>query len=151
MPSCRPAKPWADEQLVVYSSRKEQLVKPLFDAFEKETGIHVTYQTGKEGPLIERLNLTDEQSVQIEPILESNFHASMLVLESHGIDLSVPREQRARPNFREIRAIGKELQAVREETAEEMAEFLTEEQMEEYRKIQEERRAEMREQIGARR
>ena len=99
----------------------------------------------------QRLNLTDEQSVQIEPILESNFHASMLVLESHGIDLSVPREQRARPNFREIRAIGKELQAVREETAEEMAEFLTEEQMEEYRKIQEERRAEMREQIGARR
>ena len=99
----------------------------------------------------QRLNLTDEQSVQIEPILESNFHASMLVLESHGIDLSVPREQRARPNFREMRAIGKELQAVREETAEEMAEFLTEEQMEEYRKIQVERRAEMREQIGARR
>ena len=99
----------------------------------------------------QRLNLTDEQAVQIEPILESNFHASMLILESHGIDLSVPREQRARPNFREIRAIGKELQAVREETAEEMAEFLTEEQMEEYRKIQEERRAEMREQIGARR
>lgn len=99
----------------------------------------------------QRLNLTDEQSVQIEPILESNFHASMLVLESHGIDLSVPREQRARPNFREMRAIGKELQAVREETAEEMAEILTEEQMEEYRKIQEERRAEMREQIGARR
>lgn len=99
----------------------------------------------------QRLNLTDEQSVQIEPILESNFHASMLVLESHGIDLSVPREQRARPNFREMRAIGKELQAVREETAEEMAEILTEEQMEEYRKIQVERRAEMREQIGARR
>jgi Spy/CpxP family protein refolding chaperone len=99
----------------------------------------------------QRLNLTDEQSVQIDPILESNFHASMLVLESHGIDLSVPREQRARPNFREMRAIGKELQAVREETAEEMAEILTEEQMEEYRKIQVERRAEMREQIGARR
>ena len=99
----------------------------------------------------QRLNLTDEQSVQIDPILESNFHASMLVLESHGIDLSVPREQRARPNFREMRAIGKELQAVREETAEEMAEILTEEQMEEYRKIQVERRTEMREQIGARR
>ena len=45
----------AQEELVVYSSRKEQLIKPLFDAFEKESGIHVTYQTGKEGPLIERL------------------------------------------------------------------------------------------------
>ncbi|MBT7308247.1 MAG: extracellular solute-binding protein [Gammaproteobacteria bacterium] len=45
----------ADEELVVYSSRKEQLIKPLFDAFEKAHGIHVSYQTGKEGPLIERL------------------------------------------------------------------------------------------------
>ena len=51
----------AQEELVVYSSRKEQLIKPLFDAFEKESGIHVTYQTGKEGPLIERLKQEEKQ------------------------------------------------------------------------------------------
>ena len=99
----------------------------------------------------ERLNLTDEQVARIEPILESSFEASMLVLENHGIDLSVPRDQRERPGFRKMRAIAKDMKAVRQETAEEMAEILSDEQMEEYRKIQEERRAELREQIRARR
>ncbi len=52
----------AAEEVVVYSSRKEHLVKPLFDAFEKETGIHVKYQTGKEGPLIERIKQEGKQT-----------------------------------------------------------------------------------------
>lgn len=99
----------------------------------------------------QRLNLTDQQVAQIEPVLESSFEASMLVLEDHGIDLTVPRDQRERPGFRKIRAIAKDLKAVREETAEEMAEILTDEQMKEYREIQEERRAELREQIRGRR
>ena len=101
----------------------------------------------------QRLNLTDEQIARIEPILESNFEATTLVLESHGIEFGpdVPREQRERPGFRKMRAISRDLQAVREETAAEMAEVLTEEQMTEYRKIQEERRAELRDRIRARR
>ena len=99
----------------------------------------------------QRLNLTDEQVAQIEPVLESSFEASMLVLEDHGIDLAIPRDQRERPGFRKMRAISRDLKAVREETAEEMAEILTDEQMVEYRKIQEERRAQLREQIRARR
>lgn len=52
----------ADEELVVYSARKEHLIKPLFDSFEKETGIHVTYQTGKPGPLIERIKQEGKQT-----------------------------------------------------------------------------------------
>lgn len=34
-------------ELVVYSARKEDLMKPLVDAFEKETGIEVTLKSGK--------------------------------------------------------------------------------------------------------
>lgn len=41
--------------VVVYSSRQEHLIKPLFDRFTEETGIEVQYQTGEEGPLIARL------------------------------------------------------------------------------------------------
>ena len=41
--------------VVVYSSRQEQLIKPLFDRFTEETGIEVQFQTGEEGPLIARL------------------------------------------------------------------------------------------------
>lgn len=43
------------QPLVVYSSRKEHLVKPLFDSFTANTGIEVQYITDKAGPLIARL------------------------------------------------------------------------------------------------
>ena len=45
----------APAELVVYTSRNEQLVKPLFDRYTEETGIKVTYLTDKAPPLMERL------------------------------------------------------------------------------------------------
>ena len=41
--------------VTVYSSRKEHLIKPLFDAFTNDTGIKVRYLTGKGGALLERI------------------------------------------------------------------------------------------------
>ena len=43
------------EQVVVYSARIEQLIKPMFDAFTKESGIDVKFVTDKEGALLARL------------------------------------------------------------------------------------------------
>lgn len=43
------------EDVVVYSARNEQLIKPLFDAYTKETGVNVKFITDKEGPLLARL------------------------------------------------------------------------------------------------
>lgn len=43
------------EEVVVYSARNEQLIKPLFDAYTKETGVAVKFVTDKEGPLMARL------------------------------------------------------------------------------------------------
>ncbi len=43
------------EEVVVYSARNEQLLKPLFDAYTKQTGALVKFITDKEGPLMERL------------------------------------------------------------------------------------------------
>lgn len=43
------------EQVVVYSARIEQLIKPMFDAFTKDTGIKVRYTTDNEGALLARL------------------------------------------------------------------------------------------------
>lgn len=45
---------WSEE-VVVYSARNEQLIKPLFDAYTKQTGVNVKFVTDKEGPLMERL------------------------------------------------------------------------------------------------
>lgn len=43
------------QELVVYSARKEHLIKPLFDAYEKKTGVIIKYITGKAPVLLERL------------------------------------------------------------------------------------------------
>lgn len=61
------------ETVVVYSARKAHLIKPLFNAFTKETGIKVKYFTGKSGGLIERLKLEG-----------SNTPADMLITTDAG-------------------------------------------------------------------
>lgn len=43
------------QSVTVYSARNEQLIKPLFDAYTKETGVEVKVLTDKEGPLMARL------------------------------------------------------------------------------------------------
>ena len=43
------------QELVVYSARKEHLIKPLFDRYAAETGVSVRYITDKAGPLLQRL------------------------------------------------------------------------------------------------
>jgi iron(III) transport system substrate-binding protein len=43
------------DTLVVYSARNEQLIKPVFDAYTKETGVEIKFTTGDAAVLIERL------------------------------------------------------------------------------------------------
>ncbi|WP_305045385.1 Fe(3+) ABC transporter substrate-binding protein [Geoalkalibacter sp.] len=43
------------EEVVVYSARNEHLIRPLFEAYTRETGVKVTFVTDKEGPLLQRL------------------------------------------------------------------------------------------------
>ena len=45
----------ATDEIVIYSARNEQLIKPLFDAYTQETGTKIKFITDKESALIERL------------------------------------------------------------------------------------------------
>lgn len=45
----------AEEPLVVYSSRIDELIKPVFDAYTAETGVKIQFITDKEAPLLARL------------------------------------------------------------------------------------------------
>lgn len=45
----------AAEDVVVYSARIEELIRPLFETYSRETGVNVRFVTDKEGPLLERL------------------------------------------------------------------------------------------------
>ena len=50
------------QELVVYSARKAHLIKPLFDAYEKKTGVTIKYITGKAPVLLERLKSEGAQT-----------------------------------------------------------------------------------------
>lgn len=52
----------AADTVTVYSARNEQLIKPLFDAYTKETGTQIQVLTDKEGPLLERLKAEGAKS-----------------------------------------------------------------------------------------
>ena len=49
------ALPALAEEVVVYSARNEQLIKPLFDTYTRDSGVQVKFITDKEGPLMARL------------------------------------------------------------------------------------------------
>ena len=50
------------QELVIYSSRNEQLILPLIDAYQKETGTKVRFVTDKPEPLIEKIKAEGEQT-----------------------------------------------------------------------------------------
>ncbi|SOD40931.1 Fe(3+) ABC transporter substrate-binding protein [Nitrosovibrio sp. Nv4] len=74
------------EQVVVYSARIEQLIKPMFDAFTKESGIDVKFVTDKEGPLLARLKAEGK-----------NTPADMLITSDAGNLWEAAREGLLRP------------------------------------------------------
>ena len=49
-------------ELVVYSARKEHLIKPLFEEYQKQTGTEVKYLTGKAPALLQRLKAEGKNS-----------------------------------------------------------------------------------------
>src|SRR5688500_19108983 len=74
------------EQVVVYSARIEQLIKPMFGAFTKDTGINVKFVTDKEGPLLARLKAEGK-----------NTPADMLITSDAGNLWEAAREGMVRP------------------------------------------------------
>lgn len=50
------------DEVVVYSARNEQLIKPIFDAYTKETGVKIKFITDKEGALLQRLKAEGENT-----------------------------------------------------------------------------------------
>ncbi|MEM9101677.1 MAG: extracellular solute-binding protein [Pseudomonadota bacterium] len=50
------------KEVVVYSSRKEHLVKPLFDRYEEKTAVKIRYITGDPGPLMSRIEVEAEKT-----------------------------------------------------------------------------------------
>lgn len=50
------------EPIVVYSARKDHLIKPLFDAYTQKTGVEIQFTTANEAALLERLVAEDKNT-----------------------------------------------------------------------------------------
>ena len=43
------------EEIVIYSARKDHLIRPLFDVYTQKTGVKIKYITGKAPLLLQKL------------------------------------------------------------------------------------------------
>ena len=98
-----------------------------------------------------RLNLSDEQVEALTPVLKESMTAQQSILSKYGVNLEGGSNGGQQLGLREARAMKKELDFVRTETLDTVDDILTDEQFDEFKRIQEERRAEMRQRIRARR
>jgi hypothetical protein len=94
----------------------------------------------------ERLQLTDEQKEAVCPILKDAYVQRQAVLEEYGIDLE-RTDRDDRPGRRTLRRMRNDLKEVNEKTKEKLAVALTDDQMDLWDELQEERHAEMRDRI----
>lgn len=94
-----------------------------------------------------RLQLTPEQEEQIAPILIENFKERVAVLQAYGFS----RDVTPKLTFRQKLALRKELNAIRKNAEEHVETILSDRQMAEFRKIQDEMRERFRERLKNRR
>ena len=95
------AAPVLADEVVVYSARNEQLIKPLFDAYTKETGVRIKFITDKEGPLLQRLQAEGENTpadllitVDAGNLWEAAREGSLKAVQSKVLTSNIPAHLR---------------------------------------------------------
>ena len=95
----------------------------------------------------DRLQLTDEQVERITPVLEESLDAQRRILSRYGIDPDAPSAQRERLGLRKAQAMKRDFEAARAATLASVGDILTRTQVDEFKRIQQERANEMRSRI----
>ncbi len=93
------------EQVVVYSARKEHLIRPLFDAYTRVSGVKIKYLTGKAPILLQRLK-TEGKTTPADMLITVDagnlWHAAkegvLLPVESVVIKKNIPSHLRGPKN-----------------------------------------------------
>ena len=93
----------------------------------------------------QRLNLTPEQERQMAPVVEQGKAQRRAIFEKYPLDGGAQSL-----SFGQKRSLVKEMRAVREATNEQLATILSDSQMEEYQKIQDEQKQKLREFLSSR-
>jgi iron(III) transport system substrate-binding protein len=94
------------QEVVVYSARNEQLIKPLFDAYTKQTGVQIRFVTDKEGPLMERLkaeaaNTPADMLITVDAgnLWQAANQGLLRTLDSATLKANIPAHLRDPKNF----------------------------------------------------
>jgi hypothetical protein len=90
-----------------------------------------------------RLALSDEQREALAPVLENSRSAQQEILASYGIDVEKGERPAQGLGMRNARAMKRKLDAVRADTLKTVSGILSADQLEEFKRIQAERQAEM--------
>jgi iron(III) transport system substrate-binding protein len=96
----------ADNELVVYSARKEHLIKDLFEKYEKEQGVKIKYITGKAAVLLQRV-LSEGENTEADILLTVDagnlWHAAqkgvLAPVDSPVLEANIPSHYRDPDNL----------------------------------------------------
>jgi len=93
------------QELVIYSSRNEQLIVPLIKAYQDKTGVDVRFVTDKPEPLIEKIKAEGEQTpadilmtVDAGNLWRASQAGLFQAVNSPILDKAIPAEFRAKNN-----------------------------------------------------
>jgi iron(III) transport system substrate-binding protein len=92
----------AADEVVVYSSRIDELIKPVFDAYTQKTGVKVKFITDKEAPLMQRIKAEGENAtadllltVDAGNLWQAEQMGILQPFTSKVIDTNIPLQYRA--------------------------------------------------------
>ncbi|MGE7992287.1 extracellular solute-binding protein [Pseudomonas sp. NPDC089554] len=92
----------AADEVVVYSSRIDELIKPVFDAYTAKTGVKIKFITDKEAPLMQRIKAEGQNgvadlllTVDAGNLWQAEQMGILQPLKSDIIDKNIPAQYRA--------------------------------------------------------
>jgi iron(III) transport system substrate-binding protein len=92
----------AADEVVVYSSRIDELIKPVFDAYTRQTGVAIQFITDKEAPLMQRIKAEGEHAtadllltVDAGNLWQAEQMGILQPIRSALIDANIPAQYRA--------------------------------------------------------
>jgi len=92
----------AADEIVAYSSRIDELIKPVFDAYTAETGVPITFITDKEAPLMQRIKAEGQNgvadlllTVDAGNLWQAEQMGILQPIESPVIEQNIPAQYRA--------------------------------------------------------
>lgn len=97
--------------------------------------------------LATRLALSDAQREEFEPIMRDSMAKRGAILAKYGIDPEDRAKPVQRPNFRQARAMRSEMQGVQKDLFSSLEGVLTQAQLDQLARLQEEQRAAMRQRM----